>query len=274
MCASWPGLDASAGAEIADVDTGSATKASLFGLDLDLLTMPDTVAACEDLINRARPAQQSSLNAAKVVLAAHSAEVRDSLRHADLLTADGQSVVWAGRLLGIPVPERVAGIDLMEHLLGLAEAKGFKVFFLGAREEVLDQFAEVVRDRYPALKIAGRRNGYFDNGSDVARTIRASGAQLLLIALPSPAKEFFVEQYRGELGPLLAVGVGGSFDVWAGVTTRAPRWMQRTGLEWLFRLIQEPGKMWRRYLVGNTRFILMTLGEAASKARHQTALTR
>jgi N-acetylglucosaminyldiphosphoundecaprenol N-acetyl-beta-D-mannosaminyltransferase len=124
-----------------------------------------------------------------------------------------------------------------------------------------------VSGRHPGLRIAGSRNGYFDDGRAVALGIRESGARLLFIALPSPAKEFFVEQYREELGGLLAVGVGGSFDVWAGVTTRAPLWMQRAGLEWFYRFIQEPKKMWRRYLVGNARFVMLTIAEAAQRTR-------
>jgi N-acetylglucosaminyldiphosphoundecaprenol N-acetyl-beta-D-mannosaminyltransferase len=239
----------------------SRSRAILFGMPIDLLTMEETVVRCEELVVTGAHAQQASMNASKVVLASSNDALTCSMRSADIVTADGQSIVWVGRLLGVEIPGRVAGIDLMEQLLMLAERRGYPVFFLGARESVLLQFLAVARERYPQLLIVGACDGYFEDEASVVVRVRDSGARLLFIALPSPAKELFVERNRQSLGPLLAVGVGGSFDVWANVTSRAPRWMQRSGLEWLFRLIQEPRKLWRRYLVGNIQFLVLTLGE-------------
>lgn len=238
-----------------------STRARIYGVDLDLLCMGEVVDACRELIESRRPSQQTSLNAGKVVLMDGDDTVRSALLESDLLTADGQSIVWAGRLMGHSVPERVAGIDLMEQLLGLSEKQGYPVYFLGAKPAVLSRFVEIVRSRYPGLAIAGYADGYFEDPERAAELVGGSAARVLFLGIPSPKKEFFVSQQRDRLGPVLAVGVGGSFDVWAGVTKRAPIWMQRAGLEWFYRLIQEPQRMWRRYLVGNTRFLILTLKE-------------
>jgi N-acetylglucosaminyldiphosphoundecaprenol N-acetyl-beta-D-mannosaminyltransferase len=135
------------------------------------------------------------------------------------------------------------------------------VYFLGATEEVLARFLEVVAERYPRLVVAGAHNGYFDDDAAIAESIARAGARFLFVAMPSPRKELFVSANLCRVGPLLAMGVGGSFDVWAGKVSRAPRWMRSAGLEWLHRLISEPRKMWRRNVVGSSRFAAMVLAE-------------
>ncbi|MBN1459732.1 MAG: WecB/TagA/CpsF family glycosyltransferase [Armatimonadetes bacterium] len=223
--------------------------------------MDQTVQRCRELIEAQRPAQHVVINAGKMVLMQDIAGLKDIIRGCAVVNADGQSVVWAGRFLGLKVPERVTGIDLMERLLALAEAEGYPVYFLGATQQILDVFSATVAARFPRLVVAGRRNGYFDDHGEVARQIRESGARLLLAGISSPRKEFLVGENLDAMGPLLAVGVGGSFDIWAGKTKRAPRWMQRAGLEWFYRLLQEPARMWKRYLVGNARFVRLVLRE-------------
>lgn len=233
----------------------------LFGVPLDMLSMDETVDACAALVEAGRPSEHVSLNAGKVVMMRDVPGLREAVAGCDLASADGQSVVWAGRLCGLRVPERVAGIDLMGRLLALAEQSAWPVYFLGARKEVLERFLERVRTEHPGLVVAGARDGYFDDDAAAARAVRESGARLLFVGISSPRKELFLAGSLSCMGPVLAVGVGGSFDVWAGVTSRAPLWMQRSGLEWLYRFGQEPGRMWKRYLVGNTRFVGMALGE-------------
>jgi N-acetylglucosaminyldiphosphoundecaprenol N-acetyl-beta-D-mannosaminyltransferase len=235
------------------------SRASFLGLPLDLLTMDQTVAQCRDLIEAGRPAQHVVINASKSVMVQDVPGLREVIQKCAMVNADGQSVVWAGRFLGIAVPERVAGIDLMGRLLALAETEQYPVYLLGAKQDILDTFAAKVMERFPRIIIAGTRNGYFKDEAEVAAQIKASGARLLLVAISSPRKEFFLAEHLDEMGPLLAVGVGGSFDVWAGKTKRAPEWMQKAGLEWFYRLLQEPGRMWKRYLVGNSRFMWLVL---------------
>jgi len=238
------------------VEPPPKSRPLFLGLPLDPLTMDETVARCRELILAGRPAQHVVLNAGKCVLMEDEPDIREIVAACDLVNADGQSVVWAARFLGLRVPERVAGIDLMGRLLSLCEAEGWPVYFLGATDDVLEEFSRVASARHPKLRIAGRRNGYFQTEDEptIVDAIRESGARLLLVGISSPMKERLLARHLNQLGPVLAMGVGGSFDVWAGKTTRAPAWMQRVGLEWFHRFAQEPRRMWRRYLVGNLRF--------------------
>jgi len=192
-----------------------------------------------------------------------AAELRSIVQGCELVSADGQSVVWASRLLGHPVPARVAGIDLMQELLGRSERKGLSVYFLGAKDEVLQRAVAGIRERYPELVIAGARDGYFDDseGQAVADEVRAAKPDILFVAISSPKKEYWLGTHGREIGVPFIMGVGGSIDVMAGITRRAPRPLQRLGLEWAFRLAQEPGRLWRRYLTTNTRFVGLVLAE-------------
>lgn len=233
----------------------------LFGAEVDALTMAETVASVRGLVACGAVHQHVCLNAAKVVELAGSSELARVVSRCDLVSVDGQAVVWASRFLGAAVPERVAGIDLFLALLGVAAADGLGVYLLGARPETVAAVAARVRERLPDLRVVGARDGYWtpDEEAGVVAEVAASGAQLLFLALPSPRKELFLERYAEQLGVPFLMGVGGSFDVVSGRTRRAPRWLQRAGLEWLFRLAQEPRRMMRRYLVGNTAFLVLTL---------------
>ena len=166
-------------------------------------------------------------------------------------------------MLGHPLPERVAGIDLFERLLELAHRDGWSVYLLGAKAEVLQKLEEKIQERFPGLKIAGRRDGYFNDtdSPEVAAAIRESKADMLFLGMSSPKKEVFVGKFGKTLGVPILHGVGGSFDVFSGLTKRAPLAWQRVGMEWAYRLLQEPRRMWRRYLTTNLGFIAMTAGE-------------
>jgi len=214
--------------------------------------------------------QHVVINAGKVVMMEDVAGLREIVASCDLVNADGQSIVWAGRLLGLEVPERVAGIDLMHRLLDEAEGKAWPVFFLGAKPDVLEACVRTLQEKHPRLTVAGFHDGYFNDDAGVARLVCDSGARLLFVGMSSPRKETFLAEHLEEMGPVFAMGVGGSFDVVAGLTTRAPRWMQKAGLEWFYRLVQEPQRMWRRYLVGNVRFARIVLRDCLfrRRARH------
>jgi N-acetylglucosaminyldiphosphoundecaprenol N-acetyl-beta-D-mannosaminyltransferase len=164
--------------------------------------------------------------------------------------------VWASRVLRDRLPERVAGIDLMYELLALAERRGFGVYFLGARRDVLDRALLRIRTSHPELRVTGSRDGYFDDAQteDICDAIRASAPDVVFVAMSSPRKEYFLGEHGPRLGASFVMGVGGAIDVVAGVTRRAPLAWQRLGLEWLYRLLQEPQRMFRRYAVTNARF--------------------
>ena len=183
--------------------------------------------------------------------------LRDSVTGAQLILADGMGVVWASRLVGDPVPERVTGIDLFEALLGLAASRGFSVYLLGARGDVLADAIERARERFPGLRIAGSRDGYFSDAEapEVAAAISRARPDFLFVAITSPKKEIFLARYGAIMGVSVLHGVGGSFDVLGGRVRRAPRIWQKFGVEWLYRVLQEPARMWRRYLVSNTMFL-------------------
>lgn len=243
---------------VATMDSAAAPQASrLFGAPLHLLSMDQTVERCRALIEAGIPTQHVVINAGKAVMMQDNPQLREIVANCGLVNADGQSVVWAARMLGIPVPERVTGIDLMGRLLALAEERGYPVYFLGATQEVLDVFLAEVARRHPRIRVAGARNGYFKDDAEVAAQVAKSGARILMVGMSTPRKEFFLAEQLPVMGPVFAMGVGGSFDIWAGKTKRAPAWMQRAGLEWFYRLVQEPRRMWKRYLVGNTRFLVL-----------------
>ena len=222
---------------------------------------------CRDAVVNRQRSHHVSLNAAKVVLARDDERLARILDAAPLVNADGQSVVWASRLLGAPLPGRVAGIDLMFRLLSIAEAEGFRVYFLGSRQDVLATAVERLRLQYPRLAIAGQHHGYFaaSETEAVCAEINASNADMLFVAMSSPKKEYWVEEAGPLLDAPLIVGVGGSLDVVAGKVSRAPTWMQKAGLEWFFRFLQEPRRMWRRYTVTNVRFIALVAVAVSSR---------
>lgn len=238
---------------------GDARRVPLFGVEIDATTFDETLDRAFELADAGRPSQHVVLNAAKVVQMAKDDELRRIIGGCALINADGQSIVWASRLLGKPLPERVAGIDLFTAIVDRAAQTGHRLFFLGATDEVLTTMIGKLRERYPTLVIAGQRNGYWKNDQDVIDAVRRSRPDFLFLAIPSPRKEYWLNQHLQALGVPFVMGVGGTFDVIAGRVRRAPVWVQRIGCEWMYRVAQEPRRMWRRYLEGNSAFIMLTL---------------
>jgi N-acetylglucosaminyldiphosphoundecaprenol N-acetyl-beta-D-mannosaminyltransferase len=233
-------------------------RIEMFGCEMDVGSMKETVALIEERVNTREFTQHVVVNVAKLVNMQTDLALRGSVRACDVINIDGMGIVYGARLLGHRVPERVAGVDLFAALLESAASNGLPVFLLGATEEIVEQVARRCVSRYPGLQVAGYHHGYFwDDERAVVERIRASGARLLFVAITSPRKENFINRWKRELGVDFVMGVGGTFDVVAGKVSRAPAWMQRNGLEWLYRLYQEPRRMWKRYLVTNVRFAAM-----------------
>jgi len=231
------------------------------GIPIDCLTMEQTLARVEEMIASGQPHQHMAINAGKVVSMTKDPELLRVVVGCDLINADGAAIVYASRVLGQPLPERVAGVDLFTLLVERAAERGWRPYFLGAKEEVVSEVVRRFEALYPQLRVAGCRNGYFRDEDEpgIAQAIRESGADLLFVAITSPKKEKFLGRWMPEMGVPYCMGVGGSFDVVAGVTQRAPRVLQDAGLEWFWRFAQEPRRMWRRYLVGNTTFVARVL---------------
>ncbi|MHC5251460.1 WecB/TagA/CpsF family glycosyltransferase [Listeria kieliensis] len=232
-------------------------RIKLLGSVLDVLSMEETLERVEELIEARKPSQHVVINASKINLMAENKMLQAIVNKSPLVNADGQSVVWAARLLGYDVRERVTGIDLFENLVALAAEKGWRVYYFGATEEVVQEVVRAHQEKYPALEVAGFRNGYFEDmeSFEIASEIKERQADIVFIAFSSPKKEIWVNAYKELMQAPFVMGVGGSFDVIAGKTKRAPKWMQKTGLEWFYRFIQEPRRMFKRYLIGNCRFL-------------------
>ena len=235
----------------------------ILGCPITKLSLEDFVAQIDEFIRSKRPHYVAVVNVAKLVKMRSDPELEQSVLSADLIAADGAPLVWVSRLFGTPLPGRVTGVDLMYRLLERADEQGYRVFFLGAKGEVLQRVLEVVRKEYPGVQIAGFQHGYFSRAEEwgIVEKIRAARADILFIAFGTPKKELWIKRYLSAMEVPVVHGVGGSFDVLAGVIPRAPLWMQRYGLEWFFRFLQEPRRMWRRYLVTNTLFVMLILRE-------------
>ena len=245
-----------------------SARACFIGVDIDLLTMVETVErARAAMMNRAR-LHHVALNVAKFVKLRSNGELRNDVACSDLVGVDGMGVLFAARLLGIQVPERVAGVDLMDEVIGLCARDGYRPYFLGASAQVLSAALANVRHRYPSIAIAGAQHGYYasDQEPSVVAAIRESGADCLFIAMPTPRKERFLAAYRDVLGVPFIMGVGGSLDILAQHVRRAPPWVQSIGCEWLYRTLQEPGRLWKRYLTTNVAFTII-VARALLRAR-------
>ncbi|GAA4233939.1 exopolysaccharide biosynthesis glycosyltransferase VpsK [Postechiella marina] len=230
--------------------------------------MDETIQIVDNTISKGEQLHHVVVNAGKIVAMQSDLQLRKSVNESDLINADGQAVVWASKILGKPLQERVAGIDLMVNLVELAYKKNYKVFFFGAKEEVVKTVVDKYTNQYSSSIIAGYRNGYFNKNEEqnIARDISNSGANILFVAISSPTKENFLYENKELLNKVnFVMGVGGSFDVVAGKVKRAPVWMQNYGLEWFYRFAQEPKRMWKRYLVGNSKFISLVLKEKLRK---------
>lgn len=231
-------------------------RREFLGAPLHLLTMEETLALANEAMARRQPMHHTVINVSKLVNMQKSTELFDDVASADLINIDGAGVVWGARLFGIAAPERVAGVDIMTNLFALAEARGYRPFLLGAERQVLDAVDRRLAKEHPGLVVAGMQDGYFkpEDEAAVVEAINASGADCLFVAMPTPRKERFLKQYRAQLRPSFVMGVGGSFDVYGGKVARAPLLVQKLGLEWLFRVLQEPGRLWRRYYDTNTAY--------------------
>ena len=235
-----------------------------FGVKLSKYSMEETVNYIFSPCERASPLIREDLNAFKVILKDNDVNVSNALRDADIINIDGMSVVFAVRILYGQTLPRVTGCDLFTRLLHECHERSKTVFLLGATEQTIFQLHKSLSNKYSKNLVAGFRNGYFSptDWDIIVRSINDSNADFLFLGTPSPQKEIFLNFAKNKLNKkMVLIGVGGSFDVLAGKVSRAPAWMQNAGLEWLYRLIQEPNRMWKRYLITNTKFSWLLLKE-------------
>jgi N-acetylglucosaminyldiphosphoundecaprenol N-acetyl-beta-D-mannosaminyltransferase len=240
---------------------------------VDRLTTDEALSAIEALVASGRGGAVFTPNVDHVVLADGDPRVREAYQGASLSLADGMPLVWASRFLGQPLPERVAGSDLVWPLMRRAGERGWKVYLCGSTRPVLERAATRLSAEL-GVSICGLDSPWISDPSDVAQRgpvlerVRQSGAQLVVFALGAPKQELLMHYGRAELGGAVALGLGASLDFIAGAVKRAPSWMSRAGLEWLFRLGQEPGRLWKRYLVRDPAFVAIAL-RTALRARNR-----
>jgi N-acetylglucosaminyldiphosphoundecaprenol N-acetyl-beta-D-mannosaminyltransferase len=250
-----------------DSSRGSNGEIVLFGVKMHAWTMEDTVGEIARRLRAEIFTQHVVVNVAKLVNLRKDPDLETAVTSCDIVNIDGAGVVLGGRLLGYEIPERVAGIDLFHALLEYCSTSGGRVYLLGAKPEVIREAVKRLKSSYPDLEIAGFNHGYFwDDEASMVEQIRNSGASLLFVGISSPLKEQFINRWTQELGVKFAMGVGGTFDVVAGKVRRAPVWMQNTGLEWVYRIVQEPRRMFGRYVRTNTIFAGMLLSELFRRA--------
>ena len=240
-----------------------AKVVSLFDISINALTIDQVLDCIHTAITHRHSLHIGVVNAANVVNIHRNPELGRDVKSSDLILADGIAVVWASKLLGRPLPERITGIEIMEGIFQRGMLHGYRVYCLGATEETSKTVAERLTRDYPGVTLAGRRNGYFSDAEEesIAKEIANSKADVLLVAITSPKKEYFMARWNDIMKVPVVHGVGGSFDVMAEKVKRAPALWQKLGLEWLYRIKQEPGRLWKRYLVTNTLFCWMLLKE-------------
>jgi N-acetylglucosaminyldiphosphoundecaprenol N-acetyl-beta-D-mannosaminyltransferase len=245
-------------------------RENFLGCPVDILTMNETVNLARRAMRGRQRVQHVAHNVAKFVNMRRDAVLATDVANSDVVSIDGMGIVWGARCVGLPAKVRVTGIDLLTELLAVCADEGFKPYFLGATPEVSQRAAARVRDKYPSIQFAGIKDGYFraDQERQVVENIRNSGADCLFIGMPTPRKEHFLASHRDELNVPFIMGVGGSFDVLAGQVQRAPARMQQLGLEWLYRVYQEPGRMWWRYAKTNTLFAGILLQALVQRSLH------
>ena len=239
----------------------------VLGTSVHKATMSQVLNLVDSAIENHRQLRIGVVNAAKLSKMLEDDELALDVRSSDLVLADGMSVVWASKLLKDPLPERVAGIDIMHGVLERGQKTNRRVFLLGATEEISQTVEEKFKAMYPGVVIAGRRNGYFDESEEqgIAQMIKDSHAQVLFVAMTSPKKERFMGKFGDFMNVNIVHGVGGSFDVVAGKVARAPVLWQKLGLEWLYRMLQEPRRLTSRYMATNYAFTRHVLRQKFAK---------
>ncbi|HHV71947.1 MAG TPA: WecB/TagA/CpsF family glycosyltransferase [Clostridia bacterium] len=236
-------------------------KVKILDIPIDILTMEQAIELIDSFIQGGGRKQIVTANAEIIFRAKNDSSLRRIIQQADLVTADGSGVVWAAKRLGRPLPERITGIDLMQNLMKLAVEKDYTVFLLGSKPGIAELAAENLKKAYPGLKLLGVQDGYFSvqEEKEIVARLKALAPNLLFVGLGSPKQEEWINRYIKELPGTVAMGVGGSFDVLSGQISRAPKWMQKAGLEWLYRLLKEP---WRiRRMSALPKFMLKVLQE-------------
>jgi N-acetylglucosaminyldiphosphoundecaprenol N-acetyl-beta-D-mannosaminyltransferase len=243
-------------------------RVRLLNGQFDPLTVSQTTDAIFRLLSAGQRGWLCTVNVAVLMMMRTDVRLQNFVDRAALVVADGQPLIWTASWMSQPLPERVTGIDLVDALCERAAQEGKRVYLLGATEEIVAKAAQRQRERHANLRIEFA-DGYFTKDEAPARAdrVRVNGTDILFVGMGVPRQESFLEEQWERLGVGIAIGVGGSFDVLAGLRARAPIWMQKLGMEWLFRLIQEPRRLFLRYLITNSQFGWLVLCALLKRVR-------
>ena len=236
-------------------------KVNILGININNVTMEEALEEIENLIKCGSSAYIVTPNVDHIIRIHEDRELKKTYDKAEIILADGMPLVIASKLLGVPLKERVTGVDLFPELCRLAKNKVYKIFLLGDKQEVIEKTTRNVLLNFPMINIVGIHHGYFNNDDTVVKTINTVKPDILFIGMGSPKQELWIYNNIDKLNIKIAVCVGGAFSIMAGVIKRAPRWMQRAGLEWFWRLIHEPRRLWKRYLIRDMKFFYLILRE-------------
>jgi len=236
-------------------------KFSFAGIKIDNITLEEVIEKVKELIKKGKTSYIVTPNAAHIVLLQKDKEFRKVYENAELVLCDGQPIIWISKIFGEPLKERITGVDLLFSLLQLSSKEKYGVYLLGAKEGIIKRTVENLQKKFPELRIVGYHNGYFIDDEKMIKEINERSPDILFIGMGFPKQEKWIFKYIKNLDIKIAVCIGGVFDIVAGKTKRAPVWMQKIGMEWFFRLIQEPKRLWKRYLIGNTLFLWLVFKE-------------
>lgn len=236
---------------------GSNPRITILNTIIDVLDVQETIDLVEEYVKTKTPLHLMGVNADKINEVNQNERMKQIVNSCGVINADGASVILASKYLKKPLPERVAGVDLMQSLVALSEDRNYSIYLLGAKQEVVKKTAEVLKEEYPELHIVGIHNGYFKESDwpSISSELKEKKPDFVFVGITSPIKEYLIEFLQEDGNNSVFMGVGGSFDVISGRIPRAPMWMQKANMEWLFRVIQEPRRLFKRYFVGNWIFI-------------------
>ena len=236
---------------------GNNDRITILNTIVDVLNVEETIKLVEQYVITKTPLHLMGVNADKINEVNSNELMKKIVNSCGVINADGASVVLASKKLNKPLPERVAGIDLMQDLVKLSEEKGYSIYLLGAKQAVVEKTKDVLIERHPKLIVKGIHNGYFkeEDWASISKEIKKQKPDFVFVGITSPTKEYLIEYLQNDGNNCVFMGVGGSFDVISGNIPRAPKWMQKANLEWLFRVMKEPKRLFKRYFVGNRKFI-------------------
>jgi N-acetylglucosaminyldiphosphoundecaprenol N-acetyl-beta-D-mannosaminyltransferase len=266
-------MQASSRSDFVQTAAPARRRVTIGSVAIDVLTFAEAIDAIEELVVRRQGGMVFTPNVDHICVADEDARFREAYQRADLSLVDGTPVMWAARLMGSPLPEKISGSDLIRPLAERAAQRGWRIYLLGGQPGVAIEAQKILERDYPGLQIVGTSAPMIDLSRDVSEQkdvvdeIRAAKPDLLFLALGAPKQEIWAQRIRGTVGPVVMLGIGASLDFVTGAAKRSPPWMSMVGLEWVYRLAQEPERLWKRYLLRDPKFLAILLRDLRTRRR-------